>query len=420
MKPVKDLTVLVIDDGPQVELACRIARDVDKCYYYSMWEDSFPILNRGCIGYGLEGIERVDSPFGPHLDNSDLVVFPGIYTGDLQVYLQERGKLCFGAGLGEILETSRDGTKILMEELELPTNKWWKIVGTPELRKFLRSHKNVHVKVNKYRGTFESFFSESYELSAPKMDEADYKLGALKHIIEFVVEEDLPNRIEIGCDFYTYRGVFPNSFLAGVEIKNKSYLGVFKKKEEFPQYLTEFNDKISETLKLVGYQGFLSTELRVGKDKKSHMIDLCCRQASPPGELYQEFYTNITEIIWNCANGIILDPISVGKYGAQARIYSEWAETNCQPIEFPKEYKNLVKLSNSVYINKKYYVIPQYYKLGEVGSVIGWGDSWQEAVAMVQEVAKSIKGIEIEIKTDSFDKVDEEIEKADKMGLSWI
>jgi len=420
MKDVAGLTVLVIDDGPQVELACRLARDVAKVYYYSFWEDPFPTMNRGLVGYGLEGIERVDSPFGYALDQADLVVFPGIYTGDLQSYLQQQGKPCFGAGLGEILEVSRDGTKQLMKELQLPVNKWWKVVGVPALRKFLKSHKDVYVKVNKYRGTFESFYSKNYELSEPKIDEAEYRLGALKNLIEFVVEEKLDDCIEVGCDFYSAGGKFPNSFLAGAEIKDKSYLGVFKNRDKFPPYMTQFNDAIAPTLQMLGYQGLLSTELRVGKDKKPYMIDLCCRQASPPGELYQEFYNNFTDIVWNCANGIVIEPQPLGKYGAEVRICSSWAATNCQPIMFPKEYRELIKLCNAVCVDGKYYTIPQGYEMSEIGAVIGWGDTWQEATEMVKEVAKSIEGVGIEIKTDSFNQVDEEIEKAEKMGLAWL
>lgn len=420
MASVDNLTILVIDNGLFVETACRLAKDVKQCYYYTPWEDSFPKMNRAYIGYGLEGIERVDSPFGKCLDEADLVVFPDIYFGALQSRLESMGKKCFGAGYGEVLETSRDGTKELMKSLGLPVAKWWKVTGVKALRDLLKEHKDVFVKINKFRGMFETFYSKNYKISEPQLDEIEHKLGAFKYITEFIVEENLKDCVEVGCDFYTVGGKFPNTFLAGMEIKDKAYLGVVRNAKDFPEWLTHFNDTISPTLDALDYKGLMSTEIRVGKDKKGYMIDLCARQASPPGELYQEMYTNFTDIVWNVANGKIIEPAVQAKYGAEALIHSPWADHNWQPISFPKEYREYVKLRNGCKINGQYYVIPQDTGLPEVGAVWGFGDTKEEAIDMVKEIAKSVDGFFVEVKTEAFDNVEEELEKHADLGLAWM
>lgn len=92
MKSVSELTILCIDTGLFVETARRLAKDVKKVYYWTPWESSFPKMNQAYIGYGIEGIERVDSPFGECLDEADLVVF---IHGLIEAYL------CSRHGIGE-------------------------------------------------------------------------------------------------------------------------------------------------------------------------------------------------------------------------------------------------------------------------------------------------------------------------------
>jgi hypothetical protein len=419
-KSLRNLTVLVIDNGLFCCTAQRLARDVKKVYYYTPWEESFPRMNRGYIGYGLPEIERVDSIFGKHMDEADLVVFPDIYFGELQHYLVSQGKKCFGPGLGEMLEIRRDGMKSIQDGLDLPVNKWWKLSGIDSLRKFLKSHNDIWVKINKFRGTFESFFSKNYTWSEPRLDEVEQKLGPFKKITEFIVEENLPDRIEVGCDFYTVNGQFPKLFMIGEEIKDKAYVGVVKKDTEFPSWVTDFNTAIAPVLDSFDYSGLMSTELRVGKDKKPYMIDFCARQASPPGELYIELYKNFTDIVWNVANGKIIEPQVLGKYGAEVLIHSLWADKGWQPVQIPKDLKPFIKLRNPTMIDGSMYVIPQSCGLPEIGAVIGWGDSYQEAVDMCKDIAKEIEGFYLDVQVSAFDDVEEELEKADKMGLSWI
>jgi len=281
-------------------------------------------------------------------------------------------------------------------------------------------HNNQHVKIDKYRATMETFKSKNYKSVEPKLDEIEYKVGAFKHIMEFICEDDLPDKVEIGTDAWTVDGKFPASILSGIEVKGSGYVGVFKPYKEFPKSLTHFNDVMAPVLKEYGYRGPFSTEMRIGKDDVGYMIDFCARQPSPCNELYQEFYLNFADIAWKGANGIVVEPDAVAKYGAEAIMYSTWAQNNWQPIEFPAELKPFIKLRNAMKVNGRYYIIPQRDAGSAIGAVTGWGSTLDEAVAKVKKVAEQIEGFFIEIDTESFDKADEELAKCKEYGIKMF
>lgn len=418
MSELSNKTVLVVDNGLFVSLAIRLAQDFDKVYYCCpSWVDAFPKMNKAMIGHGYDEIEVVDDVFGPHFDDIDLFVFPDVYFGQLQLSLEAEGHLVWGARMGEELELSRDATKVLMKELGLPVGPWEKVRGMEKLREFLKANKNQHVKVNKWRGILETFLSKDYRSVEPKLDEVEYNLGAFKSLIDFIVEEDLPDKVEIGVDAFTVDGQYPTKLLAGIEVKDVAYVGMFQDYAALPDELTEFDAKMAPTLKTYGYRGFYSTEVRTGKDRKGYMIDFCARAGSPPSEVYQEFYKNISEIIWDGANGKITDPIPEAKYAAELLIHSSWADKNFQPVDFPKDMNRFVKLRNTTKIKGRNYVIPQAVGLPEIGACIGFGNTLKAAMTMAQDVAAEIDGYYIRIPTESFEEAQQEIAKLEAFGI---
>lgn len=418
MKEVKDVTALVVDNGLFISVAERLARDFKKVYYcVPGWVSSFPKMNQAFIGYGTS-VEPVLDVFGPHFDSVDLFVFPDVYFGPLQLHLESLGKTVWGARMGEEMELERDAMKRAMEKDGLPVGGWKSIKGMAALREHLKKTKDQWVKVSRWRGSFETFFAKDYKCIEPKLDEVEYNLGAFKHIIEFTVEDDLPDKVEIGTDGYTIDGQFPESVLSGIEVKDTGYIGVFKKRSELPEVMTSFEHWASGLFRGYGYRGAYSVELRIGKDKKPYMIDFCARFPAPPNELQQEFYTNLPEIIWQGANNILVDPVPIAKYGAEAIIHSTWAEHNWQEVSFPEKFQNNVKLRNSMRVNGRNYVIPQAAGLCEIGAVVGWGDSIEAAMKMVKDVADKVEGYYLDVKIGSFEAAQKEIDKLEKFGAS--
>jgi len=413
---LKEKIVCVVDDGMFVELACKLGESFKEVLYYSQWENPYPRMNEGMIGYGMPNITRVDNIWR-RFDEVDLFVFPSVYFGELQLFIEKQGKRVWGSRRGENMEIFRDGMKAHMEDLGLPVGNYEVIKGMDALRVYLKSHKNVFVKINLWRGQFESFFSKNYKMIECKLNEIDYNLGPFADILDFIVEDELPDKVEIGSDLYTVDGKYPSLSLAGIECKDLGYVGEIRNYKDLPASVTDFNAAISDTLKGYGYKGFLSTEMRVGKDKVSYMIDMTCRCPSPPSELYQEMYINISEIIWEGSGGVLIDPIPAAKFGVQALIYSHWCEDSFLPLEIKEDKKRFIKLINATKIKGVYYIIPQAHKTDVVGSVIGMGDTLEAALENIKENSEGIKGYDIEIKMGSMDKIQIEMDKLKEFGI---
>jgi hypothetical protein len=418
MKDPKDVVCLVVDNGLFCELAIKLARTFKKVYYYVAWQDAFPRMNQARIGHGIDGLHLVDSIFGSHYDEIDLFCFPDIYYGPEQMHLLKDGKTVWGSRAGECLELNRRGMKEILRALDLPVGQYWHIKGMSELREFLRDHENVYVKTDKFRGTFETFHSKNYNLVEPKLDEVEWSLGRFKELIEFTVEAALDNKIEFGTDAWTIDGKFPQTLISGIEVKDAGFASVFKRYDEIPEPLRRFNDRMVPVFEAYGYRGFFSSEIRIGADHEPYMIDFCARAPSPPNELYQEQYKNLAECIWAGANGEVIDPEPVAKYGAEIMLHSSFADKNWQPLDFPEEIRDFVKLRNIYKDDRGYFVVPQSCGLPEIGAVIGLGDTLEGAFEHALENAEQIDGYYLEPKSSAIEKVREQIEKMKEIGLS--
>jgi len=421
MKDTKDVVCFCHDNGLFVETASRLAREFKKVYYCNPgWINAFPKMNSAYIGFGLDNIEVVDGPWEVY-DDIDLWFFPDVYFGPMQVWLEKQGKYVWGSRMGEEMELYRDAMKEHQKNLRLPLNKWTKVVGIANLRSYLKEHTNVWIKINKWRGIVETFKSKNYKQVEPVLDEMEYKLGAFKTIINFIIEEDVPDSIEVGVDCYTVDGQFPSQHLAGIEVKDLSYIGIFGPRSNLPKQVTDFDNAVSNTFRNYGYKGFYSTEIRVDeKTRKGVMIDFCARQGSPPSEIYQELYANLGEIIWAGSHGIMVDPKSLAKYGVEMLIHSSWADKNWQEIGFPEKYRNNVKLRNACKIDGKYYAIPQSQGLPEIGAVVGWGDTLDSAIKMCKDIADQVEGYYVQTFPESLDSAQEEMNKLDKIDCNFF
>jgi predicted RNase H-like HicB family nuclease len=421
---LKDKTIIVYDNGLFIELAIELSKAFKKVYYYMPWKNGFPKSNQYVVGQGIPEIERIYD-FFDYVEKADLFVFPDVYDGDLQLYLEKQGKLVWGARKGEEMELYRDKMKDHMKKLGLYVTPYKVIKGLAALREHLKKNDKQYVKINKTRGDMETFRSENYKLIEPVLDELEHNLGALKYIKEFIVEDALDDTeddhcVESGCDLYTVNGKFPSHTLAGIEVKDLGYCGRILPYNKLSTKITDFNKAIAPTLKAYGYKGFLSTELRISEKHDPYMLDQCSRAGSPPNELYQLMYKNLPEIVWYGAQGILIDPEYDYEYGVEALIHSSWADKNWQAVYFPEKYRENIKLRNVCKIEGKYYCVPQAVGLPEIGAVVAEGKTLDEAIALAKEIAASIEGHYIEVKLESIDKALEEFEKLEKMGVKII
>jgi hypothetical protein len=417
MTNYKTKSVLIYDHGTFVSVAERLAKDFGKVYYYSPWKSSFPQKKFTLIGDGIKGVERVNNYFD-YINDVDLFVFPDLIDGDLQLHLESLGCKVWGSRKGEELELERVAMKKLIVKLGLPLGHYEVVKGVENLRTYLKEHKNIWIKVDCFRGDFETVKSINYEYISPKIDEIEANLGAFKNHVEFICEDDLPNRVELAYDGYTVDGQYPTKTLCGIEIKDLGYIGVCKDYKNLPDPVKEFNTKISPILKKYNYRNFFHPEMRIGKDKLGYVIDPAARFGSPPNEVYQELFTNLSDIIWNGAHGVCIDPIPQGKYAVEVLVHCNWAERNWLPVQFPSKYKDNIKFRNVTVIDNQYYIVPQYLGLPEIGAIVTMDDTIQGAMDKVNEIADEMKGYYIDIPCQSLDKATEEIEKLKSFGYN--
>lgn len=414
MKP----KLLFYDHGLFTDFALKLS-DWFEVFYYTPWDSqAFPSPNNSFVGSGFPQMERVKD-FWRVMPEMDYFFFADIYSGGLQDHLRLLGKKVFGSGRGDSLEILRWRTRKLMASLQMPVNKAVRVIGTKELREFLKANDNRYVKVSAYRGLCETFRADSYQLIEPLIDEIEDQLGGLKYELPFIVEEPIDAVVETGYDGFTIDGQFPEKALFGVEVKDCGYLGHFTDASQTPDEVTFVNNKLSPVLEKLQYRMFISSEIRVAKRGIPYLIDLTCRLPSPPGQLMSEGYANLDEIIIEGSQGKIVVPKFVKSFGVSATIYSSFAEDHWTPVYIKPSVRQFVKLHNHAVIEDTDYIIPSNVRMGEIGAVIGLGDTLEEAAQECRKNAEGVGGYSIKIKLDSLPEGLKEIEKMEEYGIKF-
>jgi len=419
---LKDKTILIYDNGLFFDFALKLADYYKKVYYYVPWKDAFPSMTKLLVGtewvngkrldtFDGKPFESVDNYFD-YVDKADICFFPDVGDGDLQEYLLSKGKLVFGSRKGEELELERWDTKQYFKKIGMDVQPVKRVVGVNALREALKGTTNKWVKISKFRHHFETFHHENWDLSQILINKIEWEMGPMSQIAEFLIEDNIDAIVEEGIDAYTVDGKFPNYAFAGVEIKEKSFAGQFRRYSDLSEGIKEVNKQMEPALRGYGYRGFISSEVRTTKDGKHYAIDPCCRLASPPSEIYQEMYKNLGEIIWEGANGRLIDPIPAAKYAVEVLITSDWYNENQhQTIFFPDKYREWIKLRYAMKIDGVYHILSTGHSCG-LGAIIGIGNSFEECKGKVEEIAKEVTGYCVSIDTNSIDEAIEEFNKS--------
>lgn len=405
----------VIDGGLFPFVARALAPHFGKTLYYRQWESAFPKMAQLLPGDGLDGVDRIKS-WWPYIDEIDLFVFPDLFYGPLQVYLRSIGKRVWGAGMSEELEVYRAKFKGVLEKLGLPVAPYRVLHGITELRRWLKEHDNQHVKSSLVRGDCETWFAESYELAEEKLDYYAHKWGAAREIIEIICEEHIENKVaEIGFDGWCIDGQFAASGIQGVEVKDECYAGHLMEYDRLIKQVRYVNTVLSPVLAKYGHRGFLSWEAIIDSEGQPYLIDPCQRAGSPPSEAYLEAYANWPEIIWEGAAGNVVEPEPTCASLMQVIGHSEWADQEWSAYHFPREAYRWYKFKNECRIDGNTYSVPQCCEMYTPCSIVGIGDTDEEARQELSEHCDNLTGTEITIRTDQIFNACKELEKAEAL-----
>ncbi len=421
MENLKDKTVCVVSPGMYMKIAERLARDFKTVYYHNpFYRTTFPKFTDNAIGDGLletEGVQKINN-FWDYIDEIDLFVFPDCGFSDWSDYLKSIGKRVWASGKADQLELERTETLEYLKELGLSIPKYVEVTGLTNLRKYLKTHENVFVKCNVFRGTFETFHSENIDLITPLLDKLEGELSIIKDTMEFSVFEPIEG-VEVGFDSYVVDGQYPSNIVYGVEIKDCGWCGHVKPVKKVYAPVMELMDKIAPTLKLNGYANFISTEMRVDRSG-AYLTDFCCRMPSPVSEVYYELITNFSDILWHGGNGDFIEPEYAADYAMTLVITSDWATEHGQAVYFPKEISKWVKLRNYTIVDDIYYVLPDLSdKDNCIGVVVAIGNSLEDCAKKINGYADKIKGYRIKVTCAIVGDMQKEIEKGEEYNIKF-
>ena len=403
-------TLLICEGGLFQSWAHRLAREYDRVLLFRPWTRSFSHPNDFFIGTGYDTFERVEN-FWDHVDEADTIAFLDIHFADWATHLRAMGKPVWAPFYGEDLELERVNTKRLLKQIGLPVGPYEVLIGMDDLRQFLTTHDNQVVKVSKLRGLTETFTAMDYDMIKPKLDEVEHKLGGAAQIQEFICESKIEAVTETGYDGWCIDGKFPKTGVVGAEIKDCGAASMVASYAALPKEVRETNDKLSPVLAEIGYRGFISSEIRVTRDSY-FPIDFTTRAASPCGENLQELFSDMGRVIEAGAHGYIHEPTPVAKYAVQAVLDSPFASENWLPIYIPEKSRSAFKLYHSCVIEGQEYIVPTGEHMDEIGSVVGTGNTIDEAIKNCTALSKQIQGYQIHINIEALEQAKTELEKA--------
>lgn len=422
---LKDKQALVVDNGLFFPLAQRLGRDFAKVYYYTPWEKGAPYIREASLGVGFEkeNVYREDNPLaliGTQRE-PDLWVFPHIAESDLQNHLRAIGKRVWGSGEGQILENDRWLLKELMDKAGLPVTKSREVTGTDELRELLEKEDDLYVKISKWRGDMETYHHIRWANTQIWWSDLCNQLGPLRDKAIFIIESPIKDAIETGTDNLMIHGVPLFPMLIGFEIKNTAYFAkVIHLSDGLSPLMYRPLQVVAEYLKHKHYSNFFSTEMRITDKGECYFTDATCRMPSPPGELQNEIWSNLPEVMFANADGSIkVLPKPVANYGVQLILKSAYAAKHWLEVRFPAEVKNKVKLFSQVRIKDSIFIAPDEYGMEEIGAAIGFGKTLEEAFEDAKKVADKVDGFEVEYDESTFDKAKEQIARGEKLEIRF-
>jgi hypothetical protein len=408
-------------------LGQAIANDFKRVEVYVPWDGPFPTPDRLHIGTGIPGITRVDS-WEDGQGDVDLFIFPDVGAGDKQLHLRQRikagqlkkGARVFGAGESGELEMNRGLFKRTLQDRGLPTPKWGIVKGFKALLDLLQKEDDLWIKLDtEYRGVCETFQHETYEKSLDKLYSLGHDLGCFREICNFMWEKPIKG-VESGYDEFVAAGVSLQWGLYGWEQKGDGYLCKVMDLDQLCPTLMKVRTAMAPVEKKYNTCGAISTEIRVGPDKKPYYIDACRRFGNPPAASISRIYKNPGPIFWAVAGGEQIKPEFNGTHAAELSVDAAGAESKAIPMELTEKDMETICLRHTCRIGGTYYHIPFKDCGSTIVKAVGIGNSRDEAEYNCIEAAEKFKCKGKSFDPTTFEKLDEDIKKGVSYGLDKV
>ena len=419
MNDFSDRTVLVRDgNGLFFNLAVALSKQFGRVLYTTPGDQEYPTLRELCLGDGFDNVVRTND-YLERVGEIDLFCFPGCGFIGEQVLLRGMGKRVFGSGRGTEMEAYRTRFYRKLAELGLDVPDYVEVRGLTKLAEHLRPLSNKYLKIDRFRGDFETAHWRSWEEDSVMIDRLAVVFGPLKELVLFIVQDAIDDCLEVGVDLISINGQAPSHGIAGTEIKNKVHLACLKEYGELPEEARAVLEPFQGTLAEYDYRNFLSTEQRV-KDKLNAWTDFTGRLGFPSGNNQLRLYSNLADLLWHGAEGEVVPVEFEHKFAVEILFDSCGKQTDWTSVRLPKEAREWVNVNAQCEIDGVLWSPPSHENcdgIKTLGSISGVGDSIQEACEKALEVCDMLKGLPIHIHTDGLADVLKDTAEAQEQGI---
>jgi hypothetical protein len=327
----------------------------------------------------------------------------------------------FGSGQGSRREQDRLYLKSVARKIGVDVADYLPLRGIDQLRDFLLGNAErdpaheCYAKLSFFRGLSETFHHISPFMTRSWLDELSLEAGPYAQEIEFLIEQPIDDEpcIEVGIDTFCADGQFPETVMWGYEAsKDNCYVGGIT---PLPARLQNLADRLAPELAGLHYRGPLSTETRECQEK-SYLIDFTARFPEPPSSLQCFMIANWAELLWETANGRIVEPEFNAPVGVQIVFKSSYGRDHPLAIRIGRPGRVTIH-GHAVIDGQDYAVSPA--ELEEQGGACGLGATVAEAMEDAVDAVESIEGRDVKWDAGALDKIKEAIEKGRSLGLTW-
>lgn len=413
-------SVVVCDHGVFLEIALRLARDFGKVYYVDpTWEQACSRVDHAITGDGFDEIERVHEIWDV-IEKVDLAVFPDTHNCAMQEFI-ERNLQCpvWGGRGADWLELKKLAFRHLQEELKMNVPEYEVVHGLEKLREYCQNPDKADrwIKLTpQFRGNRETFHHVNYERTRILLDEMGLDFNIVQDVLTFICEKSIEANLEGGLDTYTVDGQHPKIAIQGYESKDECYFASVQTYESIPKEITSVNEPLWPILKELNCRQFLSTEVKITEDGRSFLLEPTVRLPSPAGEEQMELYENFSEIIYQGAQGILVEPDISANYACEAMVEHKGNTEKWRSLQVPGEVRRWVKLYNTVKIGDTLGIAPGSEV---IGAVVGIGHTPQEALEHLKANAEALEDQDVKIHTEALPGIIEEISEAESKGIEF-
>ena len=406
----KENNILLVDLNEGIDICLAISRDLkEQVDYFIPWQVGCPKLEDSKSGDGFEELNKI---YDMKESKAETIFFLDLGFSSTIVDLKEEGYNVWGATpLVEKMETDRIYGKKKAIELGLAVTDYEVVTGVSNVVKYFEEHKGKHfVKINLFRGTRETFSADSPESVKVILDACN--LGIYAELLDFVIEPPAEGA-EISLDAFFSKGKFLKKHYATIEIKGVGNLGQWVDDSLFVE---QFMKPLESFLAEQEFCGNISAE-GFWDGKIFKVMDFCMRVPYPCSSSWAFDIKNFGKFMMTIAADEGIDFEVKYPYSAHVDVYNSsptsWKKITIDEKKLDNKTK-AVGFKRTVKKEDGYYFVP-----GDtlMGTGLGQGNSWEEAIKNAIEAADAFSALDCSTSGTVFSDFEKTVKKCEDLGF---